>query len=525
MLYFASWKVALICAICALGVLLAMPNLFSPAMLARLPDFVPRKQVALGLDLRGGSYLLLEVDVAAAERERLNSVTDTVRHALRDANIGYLGLAVKGQAIGFKIREPGQIDAARQALAKLDPDFVVKIGDDGAGTVRFTALATDTRSRQAVEQSIEIIRRRIDETGIKEPTIEREGEDRILVQLPGVGDPEHVKALLGRTAKLTFQLVDTGVSLDEARAGKLPPGDEILSAAEGRAGRIGPEDYVIERRVMVDGGELVDAQPTFQDNEPVVSFRFDAEGARRFADATRENVGKPFAIVLDNKVISAPVIREAILGGSGIISGSFTVQSASDLALLLRAGALPAPITILEERTVGPGLGADSIRAGATASIVGVSLVVLFMVLFYGLFGVFADIALFFNLCLMLGVLSLLGATLTLPGIAGIALTMGMAVDANVLIYERIREEERAGRTMLSSLDAGFKRAFGTIVDSHVTTLVAGGLMFWLGSGPVKGFAVTLSIGVLTSLFSAILVTRLLIVTWLRRWKPRAIPI
>jgi preprotein translocase subunit SecD len=525
MLYFASWKVALICAICALGVLLAAPNLFSAATLAGLPDFVPRKQVALGLDLRGGSYLLLEVDVAAAEHERLNSIIDTVRHALRDANIGYLGLAVRGQAIAFRIREPAQIDAARQALAKLDPDLVAKIGEDGSGTVQFTTLATDTRARQAVDQSIEIIRRRIDETGIKEPTIEREGADRILVQLPGVGDPEHVKALLGRTAKLTFQLVDTGVPLDEARTGKLPPGDEILPAAAGRAGQIGPEAYVVERRVMVGGDTLVDAQPTFQENEPVVSFRFDAEGAKRFADATRENVGKPFAIVLDNKVISAPVIREAILGGSGIISGNFTVQSASDLALLLRAGALPAPITILEERTVGPGLGADSIRAGATASIVGVSLVVVFMVLFYGLFGVFADIALFFNLCLMLGVLSLLGGTLTLPGIAGIALTMGMAVDANVLIYERIREEERAGRTLLSSLDAGFKRAFGTILDSHVTTLVAGGLMFWLGSGPVKGFAVTLSIGVLTSLFSAILVTRLLIVTWLRRWKPRAIPI
>ncbi|MBV8934281.1 MAG: protein translocase subunit SecD, partial [Alphaproteobacteria bacterium] len=378
---------------------------------------------------------------------------------------------------------------------------------------------------QAVDQSIEIIRRRIDETGTKEPTIQREGSDRILVQLPGVDNPEHVKALLGRTAKLTFQLVDTTVSLEDARRGRLPPGSEVLPAEEGRAGRSGPAAYVVRKRVMVGGDTLVDAQPTFQNNEPVVSFRFDSAGAKRFGDATRENVGKPFAIVLDNKVISAPVIREPILGGSGIISGSFTVQSASDLALLLRAGALPAPITILEERTVGPDLGADSIHAGAVASIVGVILVVVFMFLFYGLFGVFADIALIFNLCLMLGSLSLLGATLTLPGIAGIALTMGMAVDANVLIYERIREEVRAGRTMLSALDAGFKRAFGTILDSHITTLVAGALMFWLGSGPVKGFAVTLSIGVLTSLFSAILVTRLLIVTWLRQWKPRVIPI
>jgi preprotein translocase subunit SecD len=331
---------------------------------------------------------------------------------------------------------------------------------------------------------------------------------------------------LGRTAKLTFQLVDSSVSVEDARRGRLPPGSEILASEEGKGSRGGQAPaYVVRKRVMVGGDTLTDAQATFQNNEPVVSFKFNAVGARRFGDATRENVGKPFAIVLDNKVISAPVIREPILGGSGVISGSFTVQTASDLALLLRAGALPAPIGILEERTVGAELGADSIHAGATASIVGVVLVAIFMVLFYGLFGIFADVALFFNLCLMLAGLSLLGATLTLPGIAGIALTMGMAVDANVLIYERIREEQRSGRSMLSSLEAGFSRAFGTIVDSHVTTLVAGILLYWLGSGPVKGFAVTLSIGVLTSLFSAILVTRLQIVTWVRHLKPKAIPL
>src|SRR6266851_2938365 len=526
MLYFASWKVILICAVCALGVLLSLPNLFSPSVLAQLPNFVPHKQVALGLDLRGGSYLLLQVDVAAAQRERLNSLIDNVRNALRDANIGYTGLDVEGDAITFTIREPGRIDDARQALRKIDPDLTVEIGGDGSGTMRFSTVATDARRRQAVDQSIEIIRRRIDETGTKEPTIQREGSDRILVQLPGVDNPEHVKALLGRTAKLTFQLVDTGATVDEARRGRLPPGDEILPAEEGRGNRgAGATAYVVRKRVMVGGDTLKDAQATFQNNEPVVSFTFDAAGARRFGDATRENVGKPFAIVLDNKVISAPVIREPILGGSGIISGSFTVQSASDLALLLRAGALPAPIEIKEERTVGAQLGADSIHAGAVASIVGVILVVVFMVLFYGLFGVFADIALMFNLALMLGALSLLGATLTLPGIAGIALTMGMAVDANVLIYERVREEMRSGRSMLSSLDAGFKRAFGTILDSHVTTLVAGALLYILGSGPVKGFAVTLSIGVLTSLFSAILVTRLQIVSWVRRFRPQAIPL
>ena len=526
MLYFANWKVLLICAVCALGVIASVPNLFSAAQLAHLPSFLPHRQVALGLDLRGGSYLLLEVDVAAAQKDRLNSIIENVRNTLRDTKIGYTGLNVEGDAIVFTIRDGDRIDDARQALAKLDPELTVDIAADGTGSMKFGTVATESRRRQAVEQSIEIIRRRIDETGTKEPTIQRQGQDRILVELPGVDNPTRIKELLGRTAKLTFQLVDSTVTVDEARRGRLPPGDEILAAEEGRANRAGGATaYVVKKRVMVGGDTLTDAQATFQQNEPVVSFKFDAAGARRFGDATRDNVGKPFAIVLDSKVISAPVIREPILGGSGIISGSFTVQSASDLALLLRAGALPAPITILEERTVGAELGADSIHAGAVASIVGVILVVIFMVLFYGLFGIFADIALMFNLSLMLGALSLLGATLTLPGIAGIALTMGMAVDANVLIYERIREEVRGGRSVLSSLEAGFTRAFGTILDSHVTTLVAGILLYWLGSGPVKGFAVTLSIGVLTSLFSAILVTRLQIVTWVRRLKPKAIPL
>ncbi|HZU91340.1 MAG TPA: protein translocase subunit SecD [Stellaceae bacterium] len=524
MLYFANWKVLLIVAICALGVLFSVPNLFSASALDTLPDFVPHKQVALGLDLRGGSYLLLKVDFAQAQHERLESVIDNVREALRGANIGYKDLRVQGDAIKFTLRDTGQTDRAREALAKIDPDLDLKIAANGAASLTYNTVATETRRGQAVDQSIGIIRRRIDATGIKEPTITREGADRIVVELPGVGNPEHVKQLIGKTAKLTFQLVDPNVSVAAARAGQLPPGDEILPAAQGQTGAA-EGAYVVRRRVIVGGGQLVDAQPTFEENNPVVSFRFDSEGARRFGDATRENVGKQLAIVLDNKVISAPVVREPILGGNGIISGNFTVQSASDLALLLRAGALPAPITILQERTVGPGLGADSIHAGTLACIVAVVLVVLFMVLFYGLFGVFADIALFFNLCLMIGALTLLGATLTLPGIAGIVLTLGMAVDANVLIYERIREEVRAGRTVLSALDAGFKRAFGTILDSHVTTLIAGILMYWLGSGPIRGFAVTLSIGVLTSLFSAILVTRLLIVTWLRRTKPKAIPI
>ncbi|HVA13626.1 MAG TPA: protein translocase subunit SecD, partial [Stellaceae bacterium] len=488
MLYFQGWKLTLILGVCFLGVLFALPNAFAPATIAHWPAIL-RNQISLGLDLRGGSYLLLSVDMATVERERLNSLVDEVRTELIAAKIGYTDLGATADHVSFTVRDTGRMKDVRDIVAKIDPDMDVKTDAGGGVTLTPNQVALTQRRNAAVNQSIEIVRRRIDESGTKEPTIQREGEDRILLQLPGVDDPERVKKLIGTTAKMTFQLVDANASLQDARAGKLPPGDVLLPGETTQNGQP-TQYYVVRRRVMVSGDTLTDAQPTFENNEPVVTFKFDSTGGRRFADATKENVGKPFAIVLDNKVISAPVIKEPILGGSGVIEGSFTVQSASDLALLLRAGALPAPLTILEERTVGPDLGADSIHAGALASIVGVGLVVVFMVVFYGLFGIFADIALFFNLCIMMGALTLLGATLTLPGIAGIALTMGMAVDANVLIYERIREEVRGGRSLISSLQAGFERAFGTIVDSHVTTLVAGGLMFWLGSGPVKGFAV-----------------------------------
>ena len=526
MLYFPKWLISLIIGVCALGVLLALPNAFSAETLAGLPSWLPKQQVSLGLDLRGGSHLLLEVDMNAVIRERLDAVVDGLRTELRNAHIGYTGLEAGKDQVNVTLTDPKQAPDVRTLIAKVDPDLVIDIGADGHASLKFEQTALEARKRQIIEQSIEIVRRRIDETGTKEPTIQREGEDRILLQLPGVENPEHVIQLLGQTAKMTFQLVDDNVSGEDARRDRLPPGDALLPLEDGHI-KGGPQPtIVVRKRIMVSGDTLTDAQPTFQNgNEPVVSFKFDSTGARRFGEATKENVGKRFAIVLDNKVISAPVIREPIPGGQGIISGSFTVQSANDLALLLRAGALPAPLTVIEERTVGPDLGTDSIHAGATASIVGVILVIVFMIVFYGLFGIFANIALFFNLCLLFACLSILGATLTLPGIAGIALTLGMAVDANVLIYERIREEVRGGRSLISSLQAGFERAFGTILDSHVTTLVAGALMFFLGSGPIKGFAVTLSLGVLTSLFSAILVTRLLIVTWLRRTKPKTIPI
>ena len=522
MLSFPTWKILLIVVICALSVAFTTPNLVPAAWLPDVPDWLPHDQVNLGLDLRGGSYLLYQVDMGPVLRAKLQSLAGALHQKLLDQKIAYSGeLSIRGDHITFAVRDPTQISAIRDIVNSLAPSLRTTVTGGDLVTLAYDTAAVDAQRADAVSRSIEIIGRRIDQSGVREPTIEREGDDRIIVELPGVDDPRHLQQLIGKTAQLSFQLVDTGVSPEDAFRGHLPLGDEVLPAAKGEA----MQHYVVRRLFVVGGSELTNAQPTFQGNEPVVSFTFNDAGARRFAAATSAHVGTPLAIVLDGRVISAPVIQEPVRDGRGIISGNFTVQSASDLALLLRAGALPAPLTVLEQNSVGPGLGADSIRAGETSCFVGVALVAVFMVLFYGLFGLFADVALFFNLCLIIGGLSILGATLTLPGIAGIALTLGMAVDANVLVYERLREELRAARSPLSALDAAFRRAFGTILDSHVTTLVAGGLLFWFGAGPVKGFAVTLSLGVLTSLFSAILVTRLEIVSWVRRVRPKLLPI
>ena len=527
MVYFARWKVILILAICALGVVFMAPNFLAQRDALNLPTWLPHKQVSLGLDLQGGSHLLLEVDTKVVIRERLESLVDSVRVELRRARIRYGGLGVEGNGVAVTIRDPAQVEAARGLMRVLDSETETEADGDGRVTMTLGEQALRARRTAAVAQSIEIVRRRIDETGVREPTIQRQGEDRILVQLPGVDDPERVKRLLGKTAKMTFQMVDENTPVSEALAGRVPPGSVLRPYSEG-AGPGGRADVLLVRkRVRVSGDSLIDAQPSFdqRNNEPVVNFRFDTAGGKRFADTTRENVGKRFAIILDGRVVSAPVIREPILGGSGQISGSFTVQSAQDLALLLRAGALPAPLTILEERTVGPGLGADSIAAGKIASIIGMVLVIVFMVVAYGLFGLMADVALVFNIVLILSVLSVLQATLTLPGIAGIVLTIGMAVDANVLIFERIREEVRAGRTPISAIDSGYSRAMMTIIDANVTTLIAAILLYVFGSGPVRGFAVTLSIGIVSSMFTAIMVTRLLVVAWLRRTRPQTLPI
>ncbi len=539
MLHFARWQIVLIVLTIVVGVLAVMPNLMPRSWVEALPGWLPKQRIVLGLDLQGGAYLLYEVDRQDYMEKRLRSLTGEVRQALRtEPRIGYTGLGVVDGGVQVRIRDAAQFQDARERLADLTnplnqslfgggatDEFALSEGSNDMLRLQFSEEGLAQRMRSIVDQSIEVVRRRIDELGTTEPSIQREGEDRILVEAPG-GDPEQLKGLVGTTAQLTFHLVDTSMSGEQALSTRPPPGTMVLMTSEDDD--LEPlRPYVVEESPLLTGEDLVDAQPSFQQqtNEPVVSFRLTTSGARRFGEVTTRNVGRPFAIVLDDEVISAPVIREPITGGSGQISGSFTVQGANDLSILLRAGALPAALTLVEERTVGPGLGADSIAAGEMAAIVAAVLVALSMILVYGLFGVFANIALITNIVLLMGLLSLLGATLTLPGIAGIVLTMGMAVDANVLIYERIREEGRAGRTPILAIDTGFSRAFATILDANVTTLIAAVILFQLGSGPIRGFAVTLAIGILTTVFTAFLFTRLLVALWVRRRRPTAVPV
>ncbi|MBR0872605.1 protein translocase subunit SecD [Bradyrhizobium tropiciagri] len=533
MLYFTRWKALAIIITALVVCLCAVPNFFPESQVKTWPAWAQRRLV-LGLDLQGGSYLLLEVDGNYVKKERLDAVRDDVRRVLRDAKIAYTGLATRNDAVEVRITRDTE---AQTALSKLR-DLAQPIGglmgssgqrdlevtDAGGGVIRLTVTqaAMLDRMRKTIEQSIQIVERRVNELGTVEPVIQRQGADRILVQVPGLQDPTRLKELLGKTAKMEFRMVDTSVSPDQAQQGRVPPDSELLTSASPP-----PVPYVVKKQVLVSGGDLTDAQPGFDQRtgEPIVSFKFNTSGARKFAQATSENVGLPFAIVLDNKVISAPVIREPITGGQGQISGSFTVQSANDLAILLRAGALPAPLTVVEERTVGPGLGQDSIEKGELAAYVGSILVIVFMLVTYRLFGVFANIAVVINVAMIFGLLSLLNATLTLPGIAGIVLTVGIAVDSNVLIYERIREELRGGRNAISAIDAGFKRALATILDSNITTFIAAAVLFYIGTGPVRGFAVTLGIGIITTVFTAFTMTRLIVAAWVRWKRPQTVPI
>ncbi len=545
MLHFQRWKMILVFGVVIAGILFALPNLFPAATMARLPAWLPHKQVNLGLDLQGGAHLLYQLDEKEMIGDWLNTMRGDVRETLRRARVGYTDLAqnVPNRSVSVKIRDAADVDKAYDELRKLaqpiggnvfsgfsgyDMD-VAKDGTDGI-TLTVTDLGLAHRMDSAIQASIETIRRRVDAFGTTEPSIQREGRNRVLVQVPGIQDVQRLKELIGKTGKLEFKLVDPSVNaVQVAETKQVPVGDELVFGNPPSGAPPGSPQipYVLKSQVLVSGQNLVDAQAAFDQRtgEPVVTFRFDAAGAKRFALVTQENVGLPFAIVLDDKVISAPVIREPILGGTGQISGSFSVQEANDLAVLLRSGALPAKLTVIEERTVGASLGADSIASGKKAALMGLALVMIFMLAGYGLFGMFANVALIFNIDLIFAVLSLMGATLTLPGIAGIVLTIGIAVDANVLINERIREEIRAGKSPYAAVDAGYARALVTIIDSNVTTLIAVLVLFWLGSGPVRGFAVTLTVGILASMFTAVTVTRLMVSYWLRWTRPQLIPI
>src|SRR5579872_7443021 len=532
MLYFTRWKALAIILTAFVVCLCAVPNFFPEATVKTWPTWAQRHLV-LGLDLQGGSYLLLEVDSNYIKKAKLDQIRDDARRALRDAKIRLSGgVAVRGDAVEARISEPADVPTALSKLRELSQPLggllgsngqrSLEVTDAGNGLIRLTVpqAAISDRIRQTIEQSIQIVEKRVNELGTVEPVIQRQGTDRILVQVPGLQDPTRLKILLGQTANMEFRMVDETVAPDAAAQGKIPPEDELLQEVNG-------PKLVIKKQVLVAGGDLSDAQTSFDQrtSEPVVSFKFNSAGARKFAQATTENVGQRFAIVLDNKVISAPVIREPIIGGQGQISGSFTVQSANDLAILLRAGALPAPLTVIEERTVGPGLGQDSIEKGELAAYVGSIMVVVFMLVTYRLFGVFANIAVAINVAMIFGVLSLLNATLTLPGIAGIVLTVGIAVDSNVLIYERIREELRGGRNAISAIDAGFTRALATILDSNITTFIAAAVLFYIGTGAVRGFAVTLGIGIITTVFTAFTLTRLIVAYWVRWRRPQRVPI
>jgi preprotein translocase subunit SecD len=532
MLYFTRWKALAIILTALVVCLCAVPNFFPEARVKSWPAWAQRRLV-LGLDLQGGSQLLLEVDANYLKKQRLDTTRADAQKALREAKIQNTSV-VRNDAVEVRINKDAEFAAALSKLRELSQPLgglmgpsgqrSLEVTDAGGGLIKLSmspAAVTDLL-RRTIEQSIQIVEKRVNELGTVEPSIQRQGADRILVQVPGLQDPTHLKEILGKTAKMEFRMVDESISPEQAQQGRTPPDSEILMSSSS------PKiPYVIKKQVLVSGGELTDAQPGFdpQTQEPVVNFKFNTIGARKFAQATSENVGTRFAIVLDNEVISAPVIRTPITGGQGQISGSFTVQSANDLAVLMRAGALPAPLKVVEERTVGPGLGQDSIEKGELAAYVGSILVIVFMLVTYRLFGVFANIAVAINVAMIFGLLSLLNATLTLPGIAGIVLTVGIAVDSNVLIYERIREELRGGRNAISAIDAGFTRALSTILDSNITTFIAAAVLFMIGTGPVRGFAVTLGIGIITTVFTAFTMTRLIVAWWVQWKRPKTVPI
>jgi preprotein translocase subunit SecD len=529
MLALSRWKIILVLGSVIFGILFSLPNVLPDKVLASWPGFLPHQRLNLGLDLQGGSSLLYEVDTDALKKERLSDLGEEATQELRDAQITFQGLTTVNGVVAVKINDLTQLDQASTALNKVGGTVAgagreVTVTHDAAGnfTIALTTQALQQGTSNAVAQSIEIIRRRIDAIGTKEPDIRQQGTDRIAIEAPGESDPEKLKNIVGQTAKLTFQMVDESIANPQGLDTLVPPDDQVMAEDNKREPFI-----VVKKRVSVDGGMLTHAQQGFspQNNEAVVEFRMNGAGAHRFGQITTENVGHRFAIVLDSKVISAPIINTPIIGGSGEIEGNFTTESANQLALLLNSGALPAPLKVVEEGTVGADLGADAVKAGVIGLSIGAVLIFTFIILAYGLFGIFAAIALVVNVLMMFGTLSMTQATLTLPGIAGLILTMAVAVDANVLIYERMRDEANSGRAAMAAADHGYRRALTSILDANVTTMIAALIMFSFGAGPVKGFAWTLSIGVVTSVFSAVLVTQLLIGWWFRITRAKTLPI
>ena len=528
MLYFSPAKIISIVAVLLASVLFALPNLFDKETVASWPDWIPQKQLQLGLDLRGGAHLLLTMDTKELRENMLDNLREDVRAKLREAKIGTVGTGLTSDGVRVRIARPGDMEAALKALGELSQQLtnnfltgsnarnleVTQQGSQGI-VLRLTEAGLRQRVTDAMGGAIETVRRRVDAVGTTEPTIARQGEDRILVQVPGIDETQQVKDLLGKTAKLSFHEVHP---TQGRSAERLPSRNGYVAFPAADTSDDRGTWYYLKKVSVVAGDDLVEANPGFDQRtqEPIISFRFNQSGARKFGRFTSQNVNRPFAIVLDNKVLSAPNILEPILGGSGQISGGFTAETANQLAIQLKSGALPAKLTIEEERTVGPSLGADSIEAGRLAGLVGVTATIALIIFVYGTFGIFAVAGLVVNGLLIVAIMSGIGSTLTLPGIAGLILTVGMAVDANVLIYERIREELRNGKSAVNAIDSGFGRAMVTILDSQLTTFAAAVIMFWLGSGPIRGFAVTLSIGIFTSIFTAVTIVRLMIALWLQ---------
>tara|TARA_R110002073_G_scaffold68208_4_gene169495 strand:- start:20228 stop:21874 length:1647 start_codon:yes stop_codon:yes gene_type:complete len=548
MLYFARWKLAVILAVIVAGLAYSVPNVVPVEQRYEMRNdeptdtprgiwrFLPHDTVRLGLDLRGGSHLVFEVDMEEVRTNRMEGLLEEARVALRqDPAIITPRPAIVGDDVVVRVNDAADLDPAYERLQSLSRPIgnpatgggtqrsadIVRDRDENTIRISITdAALADIRTR-TVQQSVEVIRRRIDASGTTEPTIAPQGDQRVLVQVPGESDPQRIIDLVGQTASMSFHMVDPTVTIGADGQGRTPPGVVIFPQENP-----GEPFVAVQRRALVSGENLTNAvSTTNQSGQPAVSFTFDTTGAQAFGRATQQNVGQRFAIVLDGVVISAPVIRSPILGGSGIIEGNFTFQSANDLAILLQAGALPASLTPVEQRSVGPGLGQDSIERGQIAVMVGFLAVIVFMLMAYGLFGVFSTGALLVNVVLILGALTGLQATLTLPGIAGIILTIGMAVDANVLIFERIREESRAGRSPVNAVETGYSKALSAILDANITTFIAAAVLYFLGAGPVRGFAVTLGIGIITSVFTAFVLSRLFVAIWVKGAKPKKLPI